>query len=288
MPPTTDSRIADDARPVVGRLRGWLDRLPPSGRRVVRRLWTREVMLAGSSLAFYGLVSALPLALLSLAAVEAVVGRQAVQQLSQQASASPGSGVGTVLSELARAAAAPGWGIVLLALWPATAYGGGLRRAFIEARGEREPLPAIKGRIMGLLLVLLLPIVLMAGIPLSFALSRLGGEGLLGTLAGTVLALVGGGLVATLVATLLYQAFTTADFGWRTTVLTAATVGGATSLMSLGFAAYLRLADLEQRYGSGVLGLVLVVAVWLLAANVLLLAGYHALLAHERPSEGQG
>ena len=282
-----DTQVQQVVHPVVSRLRTWLDRLPPTPTRVVRRLLDREVLLAGSSLAFYGLVSALPLALISLTVAEGVVGRDTVQRISQQASATQAGGIGQILSDLTNASVSPGWGVFLLALWPATAYGAGLRRAFIEANGDREALPGLKGRLIGLLLVLLLPVVLMAGFPLTFVLSRLGGEGLGGTLVGVALALVGGALVGTIVNTVLYHAFTNEGLGWRSTVATAAGVASVTSLMSLGFVLYLRLGELGQRYGSAVLGAVLVLAVWLLAVNVLLLAGYHAIIEVDQSSGEQ-
>lgn len=267
-------------RPARRRVQAWLDRLPPTPTRVVRRLRDRQVLLAGSSLAFYGLISALPLLLISLAVAQRLLGPDTVRQLGETASATQARGAGRILTDLTGAASAPGWWIYVLALWPATAYGGGLRRAFVEANRDQEALPGLKGRGIGLLLVLVLPVLLVAGIPLTFSLTHMGG-GLLPTLGGLALGLGGGVVAGTLLNTLLYRVFTSEHFGWRVTVGTAVVVATLTSLLSLGFVAYVRLATLEQRYGSGVLAMVMLFGVWLLAANVLLLAGYHALVELE-------
>ena len=283
-----DLDVRQAVEPVTRRLRSWMDRLPPGPARVVARLLDRQVLLAGSSLAFYALVSALPLTLLSLTLADDLFGPEAVRQVSQQLTASEARGAGRMLMDVSSAAQSPSWVIYAFVLWPATAYGGGLRRAFMEANGDRETLPGLKGRAIGLLLVLVLPVVLIGGIPLTFVLTRLAGDGLAGTLVGVALAVVGGAVTGTLLNTLLYHAFTSEDLGWRRTVPTAALVATLTALMSLGFVVYLRFADLEQRYGSEVLATVLLLGVWMLAVNVLLLAGYHAIVEYERADEDAG
>lgn len=259
----------------------WMDRLPPLAQRVVRRLLSRTVLLPASSLAFYGLISALPLLLLSLSAAERVFGPDVVGRLSTQATIMDARGVGQMITDVGGSAAAPSWVVILFALWPATAYGGGLRRAFVEARGDDEALSGLKGRGIGLLLVLVLPLVVVGGVPLTFLLAQLGGDGVPGILAGVALALVVGTLGATALNTLLYHVFTRGEHPLTTTIGVAASVAFLSSAFSLGFVAYVRVATLEERYGSGVLAMVMLFGVWLLVTNVLLLAGYHAILERD-------
>lgn len=262
-----------------------MDRLPPGPARVVARLLDRRTVLVGSSLAFYGLVSALPLLLISLTAAERLLGPESIRRLSQQATETDARGVGQILLDVAGGTGGPGWWVYLLVLWPATAYGGGLRRAFMEARGDEEALPGLKGRAIGLLLVLILPLVVLGGIPLAFVLTRLWEGGLAGTLAGLGVGLLGGVVVGTLLNAVLYHAFTSEDLGWARTLPTAAVVATATSLTSVGFVEYVRLASLEQRYGSATLAMVLLFGVWLFAVNVLLLAGYHAIIEYQQADD---
>lgn len=271
---------ANAERAVLRRLRPWLDRLPSTLTRVVRRILSRQVLLAASSLAFYGLISALPLLLISLELVDRVMGPDTVRQLAERLSGSDVRDAGQLLLDLSGGASS-GWWIYVLALWPATAYGGGLRRALMEARGDTEALPGLKGRAIGLLLVLVLPAVVMLGIPLTFTLIRVGGQGLWGGAASIGLALGGGIVAGSLLNTLLYQGFSSEALDWRSTVGTAALVAAVTSVTSLGFVAYVRTTALEQRYGSGVLALLMLFGVWLLVVNVLLLAGYHAIVELE-------
>ncbi len=280
-----DVDVREAVRPVTRRLTSWLDRLPPGPSRVVTRLLDRQVLLAGSSLAFYGLVSALPLLLISLTFAERLFGPDTVRQLSQQAISQQARGAGRILMDVGGAVTSPGWWIYVLAIWPATAYGGGLRRAFMEAHGDEESLPGLKGRAIGLLLVLVLPVVVLGGIPLTFVLVHMAGQGALGTIGGLAVGVVGGAIAGTALNSILYHAFTSEDLGWRRTLPTAAVVATATSLMSLGFVAYIRFADLEHRYGSAMLAMVLVFGVWLLAVNVLLLSGYHAIVEFEHSDD---
>lgn len=283
----TSPAVADAARRVERRLRGWASRLPGPAQQLVGRLADRAVLLPASSLAFYGLVSTLPLALISLSVVDNLFGADALSNLGQGASRSDVEGAGDIVWGVSSAARSPGWWVYLVTLWPATAYGGGLRRAFLEARdGEHESLPGLKGRAIGLLLVLVLPLVVLGGVPLAFALSRLGSDGAGGAALGIALALVGGTVVGTVLNTLLYKVFTVDDLGWRTTIPVAALVGVLTSAMSLGFVVWVRVANLDQRYGSGALALFMLFGVWLLVVNVLLLAGYHAILEVDGADEG--
>ena len=283
-----DVDVREAVRPAKRRLQAWMDRLPPGPSRVVARLLDRQVLLAGSSLAFYGLVSALPLLLISLSITERLLGPDTVRQLGDQAMSQQARGAGRILMDVGSAAASPGWWIYVLAIWPATAYGGGLRRAFMEAHGDEEALPGLKGRAIGLLLVLVLPVVVLGGIPLTFVLAHLAGQGVLGTIGGLVVAVIGGAVAGTALNSVLYHAFTSEDLGWRRTLPTAGVVATLTSLMSLGFVAYVRFADLEVRYGSAMLAMVLVFGAWLLAVNVLLLSGYHAIVELEHPDDGDG
>jgi membrane protein len=274
-----------DVRGHAATARRWadarMDRLPPLAQRVVRRLLSREVLLPASSLAFYGMISALPLLLLSLSVAERVFGPNVVARLSTQATIMDARSVGQMITDVGSSAAGPGWLVILFALWPATAYGGGLRRAFVEARGDEEALPGLKGRVIGLLLVLVLPLVVVGGVPVSFMLAQFGGDGIPGILAGIALALAVGTLGATVLNTLLYQVFTRGDHPLRTTMGVASAVAFLSSAFSLGFVAYVRVATLEDRYGSGVLAMVMLFGVWLLVTNVLLLSGYHAILEQD-------
>lgn len=248
-------------------------RLPPRGERFVGRLADQEVLLAGSSLAFYGLVSVVPLLLMAFAAADTVFGPDALQRLRASA---PSEGLFLFVNQLTRVSASVSLVTVLFSLWPATAYGGGLRRALREMSGEDEELSGLRGRGRGLLMVLALPVVVVGGIPVTYGLTGLTGDGLLATALGWLLALVGGTLVGTAVLAVLYQLFAPTRMEWRPALAGAALAAATTAVLSLVFVVYLRFGSPLDRFGGPAIGMVVLLGVWLFAANVVLLAGYTA------------
>ncbi|GGI07193.1 YihY/virulence factor BrkB family protein [Egicoccus halophilus] len=266
---------------------GLLDRLPRRVRNLVQRLADRDLISQASSLAFFGLVSALPLLLLTFAAVEAVAGDEALDTFLDQAAESGPEGSGEFLEQLADNGGSFTIATIVFTLWPATAYGAGLRRALLRASGEDESAPGLRGRLRGLALVLLLPTLMLAGLPLAFVLSTLSGDGTLATLLGWVLALLGATVLGGVVTATVYRTFAPASLGWRGTAGGAVLTAALTALFSVGFVVYLNVADTEERFGGGTIAIVVLLGLWLFVANALLLAGYQGVLALD-PEAGTG
>jgi membrane protein len=197
-------------RSLLSTVDAWLpDRI--SG--LVRRFADSRILLSASSLAFYGLVSALPLLLITFALVEAMTGDGTVQRFVDQVSQSGPEGTGQFLSQLADGGGALTFTTLVVTAWPATAYGGGLRRALTRHSDRSESASGLRGRAMGLSMILILPFIVLAGIPLMFFLTTLSGDGALATALGWTLAFVSGTGVAAAVATALYLAFTPGALG---------------------------------------------------------------------------
>ncbi len=245
---------------------------------IFHRFADRDILLTASSLAFYGVVSALPLLMLAFAAVEAVAGDDALASFTERAAESGPDGTGAFLEPLVSSGGSLTFATVLFTLWPATAYGGGLRRALTHQTAVDDPGAGARGRVTGVGLVLVLPVLLLAGIPMMFVLSTLSGNGLLGMALGWSMALVAGGLLGTGLTTLIYQAFAPTSLGWRDTASGAAFTAITTAVFSLGFVVYLDVADTEERFGGGATAVVVMIGLWLFVANILLLAGYQAVL----------
>ena len=159
-------------------------RLPAGLGRIAERIAGRELLLEASSLGFYGLVSALPLLTLTFTLVGAIAGEDALRQLAQQAEESGPAGVGEVLEQLLEQSGSWSWAAVLFTVWPATAYGGGLRSALQRSTSEEEAAPALRGRATALLMVVALPVLVLAGLPLAALLTSLGDDGVAGTVLG--------------------------------------------------------------------------------------------------------
>lgn len=273
---------ADAARPPRERLRPYVEavdrRLPRRIGGILHRLADRDLLLKASSLAFYGVVSALPLLMLSFAAVEAVAGDDTLQSFAERAASSGPEGTGAFLEPLVSGGGSLTVATVLFTLWPATAYGGGLRRAFTHSADLDEAAAGTRGRLLGVGLMLVLPVLVLAGIPMMFVLSNLAGDGTWGLVLGWSAALVAGGLFGTALTALLYQAFTPASLGWRDAVTGAAVAAVTTAVFSLLFVVYLDVADIEKRFGGGATAVVVLIGLWLFVANILLLAGHQAVL----------
>jgi membrane protein len=263
---------------VVRTIDRWLpDRLS----RLARRFADREILLSASSLAFYGLVSALPLLLIAFAFVEAVAGDDTLRRFADQVAEQGPEGSGEFLDQLVDNGGGFGVVTLLFTIWPATAYGGGLRRALSKHSEGSESAAGLRGRLLGLSMVLVLPVVILGGIPLMFFLSTLLGDGLLETALGWAVALTAGTIAATVLTTALYHAFSPEALGLRQSLLGASVTAAVTAVFSLGFVIYLELGDTEERFGGGVIAVVVLLGLWLFVANILLLGGYEAVLELE-------
>ena len=82
------------------------------------------------------------------------------------------------------------------------------------------------------------------------------------------------------------DAFSPAALGLRQSLTGAVLTAAVTGAFSLGFVVHLRLGDTEERFGGGVIAVVvLLLGVWLFVANTLLLAGYETVLELEEERE---
>ncbi len=255
--------------------RGAAAKLPARARDLLDRIVERDLLLEASSLAFYGLVSALPLLTLTFTIVSAVAGEDQLRQVVERLDDEGPAGVGRLLEQLLENSDTMSWAAIVFTLWPATAYGGGLRRALQRPTSE-EAAPALRGRATGIGLILALPVLSLAGLPLMTVLTALGSDGVAGAVLGWALAVGGGVVTLTAVIAALYHAFTPDDLSWRHTIRGAALTATITTLFSIGFVVYLRLGQVEERFGGETVGLVVMLGVYLFVANALLLAGFEA------------
>lgn len=260
--------------------------LPARVSGLVRRFADSEILLSASSLAFYGLVSTLPLLLITFAVVEAVTGDDTIQRFADQVSESGIEGVGQFLDQVAESGGSLTFATALFTIWPATAYGGGLRRALTRHSDRTEAAPGVRGRVIALGMVLVLPVLVLAGIPLMFFLTTLSGDGFLATVLGWSLALLAGAVVATVVITAVYQTFTPGTLRMRQALGGAMLTAVLTGVFSLLFVLYLQIADTEDRFGGGTIALVVLIGIWLFVANILLLGGFETVLELEGVLDG--
>jgi membrane protein len=260
-----------------------IERLPDPLARVLEDLRDEDVLMISAGLAFYALVSVVPLVIIALWVTSLIVGDDAVQKTGEQlARVAPGKlGLDKGFTQVARTGSHIGVWAVAAALWPATAYGAGLARAFNRVSGPAREFPGLRGRALTFVLMPALQVVVLAGLAVALVGPRLLGEGVLAATTGWTIAIAVGFVSVAAMTSLIYRVFATEAGSWKGIVQAAATVAAGISLLSLTYVGFLQFgANFEQRYASSGLAAVVLLAVWLFLANALLLVGYR--LAGER------
>jgi membrane protein len=235
-----------------------------------------DIFLHAAALAFYGLISVAPLVVVALRITTLVVGAGQVHVVADHLArfAPPSLGVDRALQRVATLSTTVGLVAVAAALWPATAYGAGLVRVLDRIGGDRDG-AGLRGRGAALLLVCLVPVlvlgILIAGYAGAVTLGDSPGEIAAGLVFGFVLSFA----AAVTAVAVVYKVFPRTPPSWRHTVRGALVAAGSIAILSVGYVAYLRLgANFEQRYASDALASVVLLGVWLYAANIALLVGY--------------
>lgn len=251
------------------------DRLPAPAQAVLTSFRDAELMMASAGLAFYALVSAAPLAILVLWVVSLAAGDARTKQMATDLERvmPKGLGAGGALQKVADAGTRLGVASIVAALWPATAYGAGLTRAFDRLSTKRgRDLKGLRGR--GLAVLVLLPLFFAGGLVGTFVVTGLL-HGIVGTALGWVLGATAGLVGAGASTALIYGVFPPRRLPWPDILRAAAAASSAIAVVSLLFVVYLRLGvSFEEHYASaGMAGLVLL-GLWLLLANLAVLAAF--------------
>ena len=262
-------------------------KLPDPIAQVVNQARDKDVLLFAGSLAFHALVSVAPLTIVVLWIGSLIIGDSQIERMAADLSraAPEGLGAGDALSHVAELGTEVGVPSLVIALWPATAYGAGLRRGFARLSGEEKRMKGLRGR--GLVLLVLLPLfVLGALIGSYFATTLVGSDGA-GLVLGVAAALVTGFVAAMLSIALIYRIFPSTTLSWRSIREASLWTAAAISVLSLAFTGYLAVgANFQEHYAtSGIAGIVLL-GVWLYLSNTLLLTGYMLALVRERQGNG--
>lgn len=262
---------------IAERLDRLQDRLPRPLDEVMRRLRGEDILLSASSLGFYAIVSLAPLVIVTAWLTSLLVGDQRVQQVSEalEKAAPESLGAGKLLEQVAQRGTSLGLGAMIAALWPATAYGSGLVRAFDRLSPGSRELRGIRGR--GLAILVILPLFVIGGIGASYFGSSLVRDGILLRMVGSILALVGGFVATALVSAAIYFVFPPSRPSWRQIIHASLLTAAGVSILSLLFVLYLNLgADFTDHYASSTVAAVVLMGVWLFLSNTLLLASYQS------------
>ncbi len=250
--------------------------LPGPAERVVGRVRDEEILLYAGALAFYALVSVAPLVITTLWITSLFMGDSEVKEAARTLGelAPKELGADRALERVAELGTSLGVAALIGAIWPSTAYGAGLTRAFdrlSKSRKKRE-MKGLRGR--GLALLVILPLFVIGGLGGSYLGASVFDEGAL-RIIGYAIALLGGFAGVVVACAVIYRIFPVDPAPWDALLKGAATASVGISLLSLAFTAYLSVgADFQKHYAtSGIAGVVLL-GVWLYLANALLLVGY--------------
>jgi len=145
----------------------------------------------------------------------------------------------------------------------------------------------LRGRGAALLLVGVIPIMMLGSLVASYAgTTVLGGSGARAAV-GLAFAVVFGFVVAVTTVAMIYRVFPRKAPDRRPTIAGALVAAASISVLSAAYVAYLRFAaNFEQRYASAALAAVVLLGLWLYAANVALLVGYR--VAEKRTVRDEG
>ncbi len=253
-------------------------RLPRPLRRVVERFRTEDVFLLSAGLAFYALVSVAPFCTVVLWLVSLVTGKAEVQKVADELARQlpPKLGVDNALRRVADLGVGLGVSALIALLWPATAYGSGLRRAFTRLGGRKsEEGKGIRGRALALGLLGVVPALALAGLVAAYLGTAVVNKGGVATVVGWGLGLVFGFVVSSLAVGLIFRLFAPRRLSWVGVARGAATSAAAISALSVAYAIFLNSGlDFERRYATSGLAAVVLLAFWLFMANAFILVGF--------------
>jgi YihY family inner membrane protein len=247
----------------------------PRTRRLIGRLSGHQILFSASGLAFYALISLAPVVILVMWIASLLLGDQRVHHFADAVGRMAPNDLG--LDSALRSVAQRGTSIGVLAgvtaLWPASAYGAGLTRAFDRVADGSYELPGLRGRV--LLIVVLLPLSTVGALVVSYLGTTLVDPSLFHGVAAGLVAL-GVGFVWIFVSTLLiYRVFPPERLPWnailRATLIAAGGAAALSALLALFLAAG---ANFKEHYATSAVASLVLIGIWLYLSNALLLAGF--------------
>lgn len=260
-----------------------LTHAPKKVQAIAEAVREKDIPLYAASLAFYSIISLVPLLIVVLWISGAIVGDDKLARVAEILGKAGSSNAETTkaLKRLLDVRAGVGIFSIITGLWPASSYGAGLQRAFNElAPGRRKKLSGLRGR--GLLLLALIPVFVVGSLGASFAGTTLLGKGTAATIAGWFLALVLGFGATAVGAGLIYKIFPPTPLQWSSIVKASLVTAAGVSVLSLAFTMYLNLGgNFAQHYATAGVTTFVFAALWIFAANAMLLVGFAVALVED-------
>ncbi|ULE33087.1 YhjD/YihY/BrkB family envelope integrity protein [Mycobacterium sp. IDR2000157661] len=257
----------------------------------IRRLTTEvrqtfpgsDLSLWAAGATFFGVIGIAPLALASLWAVGGLVGHATVTAAMDTAIGGLPDGHGTpaALRTLTSVALSMSWWQALVVLFPASLYGEGLRRAFVQMSAAPDTLTGWRGRIGLLGVAVVAPFLVLAVLASAPYVAPLYEAGSWSLVWGIVVAFH---IVWLTVSTALLAVFGLIGpgrLGWRSLLIGAFSTGAVLAGFLQGFILFLAIPiEWSAPFGGlPIVGAVTALALWLYLLHILVLLGFRATVA---------
>lgn len=251
-------------------------------KRATRSFPSSDIALWAAGATFFGLLGLVPLALVALRLAGALVGADVVTGgMDTAVSGLPGGhGTPAALHALTRTALGMSWVQTLVALFPASLYGEGLRRAFLQLASVRDRFTGWRGRFGLLALAVVSPLLVLAVLAAAPFVAPLYPRGGWWTVLGIVVAFHVVWVAVSTALLLVFRFVAATHTGWRALLVGAFGTGAILSGFLQGFLLFLLIPiDWSTPFGGlPVVGTVAALALWLYLIHILVLAGYRATL----------
>jgi membrane protein len=244
------------------------------------RRWLRgkDLALHAGAVTFYGGVAVVPVALLTIRLAALLAGADWVRTVTAPIVAAVPSTLGAdhATAVLIDAGIRMSPVLTLVALFPATWYGEGLRRAFVSLTAPEASAAGWRGRLLILPVLAAGPVLLLGLLSVLPLAARMLGRGGWTSVWSVVLSFLFTWIALSVVLVLIYRVVGPKRPGW----LAASTVGSFTAANLAGFAHGFVLfwalpLDLGAPFGGlDSVGAVVAVALWLYLFHLLTLVGY--------------
>ena len=237
-----------------------------------------DLTLWAAGATYFGVIGLVPLALVSLWAVGRLVGEDAVVAAMDAGIAGLPAGHGTpeALRTLTSVALAMSWPQALVVLFPASLYGEGLRRAFVQMTAAKDKLTGWRGRAGLLGVAAVAPFLVLAVLASSSYVGPLYAAGGWSMVWGVVVAFH---IVWIAVSTALLGVFGLIGAGrlrLRPVVIGAFSTGAIVAGFLQGFLLFLAIPIPWSAPFGGlpIVGAVTALALWLFVMHILVLCGF--------------
>ena len=258
-------------------------RLAVSTRVVLRetrdRLRGHDLALIAAGLTFYAGIAIVPSLLLAIRLSALISSPETIESLGDRiADVLPEPlGAPDAVRQLVDAGLNLTWLGALIAVFPASFYGEGLRRAFLRFVDDEDTFVGWRGRLLVLPLLVVIPVLLYLLLLVSPTLSRLSSEGgAAATVAGVIVGFLSVWLVLAVPIAWTFRVVAPGRPSWTAVIIGALGTSSFVSGFLQGFVLFLSIpVDLGAPFGGlGVIGAVVAVGFWLFILHVVVLIGY--------------